>query len=97
MNEDNDEAIAALGLQLGRAIAAEDFEQAARLRDEIDRLAGVDPGKRHQGAIGRGRPGAMGLGTDQASMRPPPGWRPPPKPDLMTRKSKPGREPGKDG
>ena len=98
MTEENDAAveaaIAKLGLELARAIGLDDHEQAARLQAEINRLAGIDPGKPHQGIIGRGSPGAMGLGTDQATLRPPAGWRPPPRPDLMTRTSKPLRGPG---
>jgi len=81
--------IAALGLRMGRAVAAQDFEEAARLRRQIDRLAGVDPDSAHGPALGRGRPGGMGLGTDQVSMRARPGWKPPPKPDPMTSNTKP--------
>ncbi|MCY7397351.1 MAG: excinuclease ABC subunit B, partial [Sphingomonas bacterium] len=33
----------------------------------------------------RQQPGAMGLGTSQQRITPPPGWPPPPKPDPMTR------------
>ena len=96
MSEDNDEAIGRLGLALGKAVAAEDFEEAARLQAEIDRLAGVDPTSRKT-TIRRGRPGAMGLGTDQPTVRPPRGWKPPPRPDLMTRTTKPLRDPAKEG
>lgn len=94
-DEEVDAAIARLGLALGKAVMKEDFEEAARLRGEIDRLAVVDPGRRE--TLRRGRPGAMGLGTDQPSPRRPDGWRPPPRPDLMTGKTKPRREPGEAG
>lgn len=61
------------------AIAREDFESAARLRDRLAALTPDAPPRIH-----RGTPGAMGLGTDQARHRPPPGWTPPPKPDPGT-------------
>ena len=32
----------------------------------------------------------MGLGTDQQVYKPPAGWTPPPKPDLLTSNRKPG-------
>jgi hypothetical protein len=35
--------------------------------------------------VKRQRPGAMGLGTSQQRVEPPPGWKPPPKPDPLTR------------
>ena len=85
----DDERIAALGAELGRAVATQDYERAAALQAEIDRLAGVTrPGAR---GLRRGSPGAMGLGTDQPSVRRPAGWKPPKKPDLMTN-IKPRRE-----
>jgi hypothetical protein len=87
-----DERIAALGRRMGEAVAAGDTETAGRLRAEIDRLAGVDPGRRHGSRIGRGSPGDMGLGTDQVSPRRPKAWRPPPRPDLMARKTKSARD-----
>lgn len=89
MSDDNDDRIAELGLQMGRAIAARDLAEAARLRAEIDRLAGVDPNARHSARIGRGSPGAMGLGTDQPMVRK--AAKPlPKKPDPMTRNVKSG-------
>ena len=97
MDEDNDEAIAALGLQLGRAIADRDEAEVARLRAEIDRLAGVDPDARHGSRIGRGSPGVMGLGTDQPTVRVKRAWKAPPRPDPMTANSKPGGRRRKDG
>ena len=94
---DVDDQIAQLGLAMGKAVAAENFEEAARLQAEIDRLAGVDPASRRAGSrIGRGSPGAMGLGTDQPTLRRPKGWKPPPKPDLMTTGIKRSRERPKD-
>ncbi|RYG86191.1 MAG: excinuclease ABC subunit B, partial [Alphaproteobacteria bacterium] len=32
----------------------------------------------------RQQPGAMGIGTSRQRPVPPPGWKPPPKPDLKT-------------
>jgi len=89
MPADNDHRIAELGLLLGKAIAARDDEATVRLRREIDRLAGLDPDAPPSG-IGRGSPGAMGLGTDQPSVRVKRGWRPPPKPDPMTSATRAG-------
>jgi hypothetical protein len=65
-----------------------DFEEAARLRDRISlvRAAGSadDEGEFDATGLTRQRPGAMGLGTSQQRMTPPPGWTPPRKPDPMT-------------
>jgi hypothetical protein len=78
-----------LEAQMAKAAAALDFEEARRLRDRIalvrggasldDALAADTAGLRRQ------QPGAMGLGTSQQQVSPPPGWKPPPKPDPMTR------------
>jgi hypothetical protein len=78
-----------LEAQMAKAAAALDFEEARRLRDRIalvrggasldDALAADTTGLRRQ------QPGAMGLGTSQQQVSPPPGWKPPPKPDPMTR------------
>jgi hypothetical protein len=88
---DTDEEIARLGRALAKAVSAEDFEEAARLQASIDRLAGVDPARR-AGGLKRGSPGAMGLGTDQVTLRRRQGWRPPPRPNLMTSETKPARD-----
>jgi hypothetical protein len=39
----------------------------------------------------RQQPGAMGLGTSQQKVTPPAGWKPPPKPDPMTKGRPRGR------
>jgi hypothetical protein len=62
---------------MAQAIADEDYERAAKLRDEI---AAAGLGSR----IHRQVPGKMGLGTDQQVYKPPPGWTPPRKPDPLT-------------
>lgn len=73
--------------QMEAAAAEGAFERAAELRDRISLLRGTggsatapfDPS-----GLVRQQPGAMGLGTSQQRMTPPPGWKPPKKPDPMT-------------
>ncbi len=72
-----DERLAELERRMAAAVAAEDFEGAAALRDEIARARG---GSR----VRKLPPGEMGLGTDRPAHVPPPGWVKPPKPDLLT-------------
>jgi hypothetical protein len=75
--------------QLETAVAAQDFEAAAKLRDQI---AGIqhsalvrDVEEPPQASyFKRQTPGKMGLGTDQPVPRKPEGWVPPKKPDPMT-------------
>jgi hypothetical protein len=62
---------------MAQAIADEDFERAARLRDEI--VAAGSGSKIH-----RQVPGKMGLGTDQQVYQPPPGWVAPKRPPPLT-------------
>ena len=70
------------------AVLALDFEDARRLRDKINLIRGGATASEAEQAdvagLERQRPGAMGLGTSQQRMEPPPNWKPPPKPDLMT-------------
>jgi hypothetical protein len=73
----NDRKIAALEKQMAEAVAGEDFEAAARLRDAILELRGVVKASQPP-------PGSMGLGTNVPVVEPPRGWKRPPKPDLMT-------------
>ncbi len=75
-----EDEIADLRRRMAEAAAVDDFETAARLRDALNGLTGLR----------RQVPGRMGLGTDQAVYKPPPGWIPPKKPDLMTSGHKPG-------
>jgi len=80
-----------LTAQMTAAVAAEDFERAAALRDEIATLRGQAPGS--QGGemeVRQPPPGQMGLGTHIPIAAPPKGWRRPKKPDPMTRGFKPG-------
>jgi len=75
--------------RMDEAAAALDFEEARRCRDRIALLrGGASPDEAAQAdtrGLERQEPGAMGLGTSQQRMVPPPGWKPPPKPDPMTR------------
>jgi hypothetical protein len=75
--------------EMDAAAAALDFETARALRDRILLLRGgaaPDAATTADTAgLQRQRPGAMGLGTSQQQVTPPPGWKPPPKPDPMTR------------
>lgn len=72
-----DRKIVALEGEMLAAVAREDFEAAARLRDEITGLKGGS-------AVRKPPPGEMGLGTSVPVIEPPKGWKRPKKPDLMT-------------
>jgi hypothetical protein len=71
------------------AAAAMDFEEATRLRDRINLLrGGADTDQAMQAdtsGIRRQQPGSMGLGSSRQQVTPPSGWKPPHKPDPMTR------------
>jgi hypothetical protein len=62
--------------QMRDAAAAEDFERAARLRNQIEELKGP--------SVRKPPPGQMGLGTNIPVAAPPKGWIRPKRPDLMT-------------
>jgi len=81
--------LSALEARMAAAAAALDYEEARRLRDLIVLVRGgasLDDAEAVDtvGLI-RQQPGAMGLGTSQQKLTPPPGWTPPPKPDPMTK------------
>jgi hypothetical protein len=82
-------AVADLTREMEEAAAALDFEQARILRDRLNLLRGGasvgDAIAADTSGIQRQQPGKMGLGTSQQRMTPPKGWRPPEKPDPMTR------------
>ena len=81
--------IAELAREMADAVAAENFERAAALRDEIAVLKGH--ARTAEGPMVRQPPpGQMGLGTHVPVAAPPKGWRPPKKPDPMTKGYKPG-------
>jgi hypothetical protein len=75
-----EDQIADLRRRMAEAADADDFETAARLRDELTSLT----------ALREQVPGRMGLGTSEQAFKPPPGWTPPKKPDPMTSGHKPG-------
>ena len=74
---------------MAAAAAALDYEEARRLRDRIALIrGGASPGEAEAAdtaGLKRQQPGAMGLGTSQQKLTPPPGWTPPPRPDPMTK------------
>ena len=82
------ETIESLQRKMDAAAAALDFEEAKRCRDRISLMRGGATAAEAEQAVTAGlvrqQPGAMGLGTSQQRMTPPPGWQPPPKPDLKT-------------
>ncbi|MCD2323200.1 UvrB/UvrC motif-containing protein [Sphingomonas sp. IC-56] len=81
--------LAELQQRMEAAAQALDFEEARRLRDQINLLRGG--ASSDQAAVAdtagltRQQPGAMGLGTSQQRITPPAGWKPPRKPDPMTK------------
>lgn len=77
--------ITALTAKMRKAAADEDFETAARLRNEIAALKGEAGGAP---LVRQPPPGEMGLGTHIPVTDRPKGWRPPKKPDPMTRSTK---------
>lgn len=68
-----------LEAEMRAAAAVGDFERAARLRDDL-RALNFDPAEIHAPV-----PGAMGIGTQHPRPEAPAGWKPPKKPDPMTR------------
>jgi hypothetical protein len=86
------EKLVALGKQMAEAAEAMDFEEAARLRNEMARIKGEAPvgeGNSDRLTVGQPPPGAMGLGTQVPVRQPPKGWVKPKKPDFMTKNVKP--------
>lgn len=77
--------IGLLEKQMAEAVAAEDFERAGRLRDEIAELRGESAAAPN---VRQPPPGQMGLGTHIPVAAPPKNWVKPKKPDLMTRNVK---------
>ncbi len=74
---------------MAAAAEALDFEEARRLRDRIALVRGGATIDQAEAAdttgLERQKTGAMGLGTSQQKVTPPPGWTPPRKPDPMTK------------
>lgn len=87
-----------LQVRMEAAAQAMDFEEAGRLRDQINLIRGgasmAEASAAETAGIRRQQPGSMGLGSSRQQVAPPPDWTPPPKPDLMTtvrRRPKAGR------
>ncbi len=82
------DTIASLTAQMDEAAGNLDFETAKRLRDRIVLMRGGASFDEARAAdtveLTRQKAGAMGLGTSQARMTPPEGWKKPQRPDLMT-------------
>jgi len=78
-----------LEARMRQAAAALDYEEARRLRDLIALVRGGASLEEAEAAdtagLKRQQPGAMGLGTSQQKVSPPAGWKPPARPDPMTR------------
>ena len=66
----------ALTRQMSEAASRDDFETAARMRNEIEALRGP--------RVRKPPPGQMGLGTNIPVAEPPKGWKRPKKPDPLT-------------
>lgn len=81
------DSIEDLERRMAAAVEAQDYEVAAALRDRLKALRGEAPAASY---FKRQTPGAMGLGADRQSYKPPEGWTPPKKPDPMTSAHKPG-------
>jgi hypothetical protein len=83
------DTIETLRERMEAAAEALDFEEAKRLRDRINLMRGgatsAEAEQADLSGLTRQRPGAMGLGTSQQRVEPPPGWKPPAKPDPLTR------------
>ena len=90
------ETIDNLRHRMEAAAEAMNFEEARRLRDRINLLRGGADAAQAEAAdtagLTRQQPGTMGLGSSRQQMTPPAGWKPPVKPDPMTR----GRGKGRD-
>ena len=96
MPEDESEEIR---LRMEAAARAMDFEEATRLRDQLNLIRGgasrSEAEQADTSGLSRQQPGAMGLGTSQQRVSPPAGWKPPRKPDPLTshRSRRGGRTP----
>lgn len=71
------------------AVQALDFEEARRLRDQINLIRGgaslEDAAKADTSGLARQKSGAMGIGTSRLAPARPLDWTPPVKPDPMTK------------
>ena len=78
-------------LAMTAAAARDDFEEATRLRNALFLMRAGGGSQSDLDAdfagIRRQQPGAMGIGSQFPRPARPDGWKPPTKPDLMTRGS----------
>lgn len=84
----SDDVIAHLTAEMAAAAQAQDFERAAALRNEIAvrrQAAGEATADADFGGLKRQQPGAMGIGSERPKRDAPEGWKPPKKPDPMTK------------
>ncbi len=83
------ETIETLIRRMDAAALAQDYEEAKRLSDMISLMRGgatfEEATEADVSGLHRPRSGAMGLGTSQQRMTPPPDWKRPHKPDPMTK------------
>jgi hypothetical protein len=83
-----EENIAELIRQMATAVENLNFEEARRLRDQINLIRGgasaAEASRADTTDLLRQQPGAMGIGTNHPRPERPAGWKVPPKPDLMT-------------
>jgi hypothetical protein len=89
------QSIDQLQRQMAAAAAALDFEEARRLRDQINLLRGgaspEEAARTDTAGLTRQRAGAMGIGTSVPKPIAPTDWKPPAKPDPMTTHRSRGR------
>ncbi len=87
-----DKTVEELQREMEAAASALDFERAGKIRDRINLMRGgasaTDAAGADTSGLVRQQPGAMGLDTSRQRPTPPPGWKPPPKPDPMTSRRK---------
>lgn len=80
--------IADLERRMTAAAERQDFEEARRLRDQINLVRGgaglQEAARADTSGLSRQKPGAMGIGTNKAKPIVPRGWKAPRKPDPMT-------------
>ena len=79
--------IALLEAEMKSAVEAEDFEMAAQLRDQIAELRGEGG----PSLVRKPPDDQIGMGTGMPVVERPKNWRPPRKPNPMTRNVKPRR------
>ena len=77
--------IVVLEAEMKSAVESENFERAAQLRDKIADLRGEGG----PSLVRKPPPDQIGMGTGIPVVEKPKGWRPPRKPDPMTRNVKP--------